>query len=56
MVKVAIIESEAGWGQRTDEIREFDTEKEADDFIKKFNGKNKPGPTPAYYEYAERVI
>ncbi len=32
-----LIESERGWGQRVDEVKEFDTEKERDDFIKEFN-------------------
>lgn len=51
--KVTIIESERGWGQRVDEIKEFDTEKEARDFVKDYNTKhNPPGPVPDWYMVA----
>ena len=55
MFKIAIIESETGWGQRVDEIKEFNTEKEADNFIKKFNKSNNKKIIPAWYMYAVRM-
>lgn len=51
-VRVAIIESERGWGQRVDEVREFDTLKEAEDFIKDFNKDNNQATVPDWYMYA----
>lgn len=52
-----IIESEAGWGSKIDETKEFDTEAERDKFVKEYNEKyNKhlgPGkPTPSWYMIA----
>lgn len=35
-VKVAIIESERGWGQRVDEVKTFDSLDKAKKFIDKF--------------------
>ena len=52
--KVYIIESEKDWGQRVDEIREFDTEDEADAFVIKFNSANTGDVTPDWYMYARR--
>jgi hypothetical protein len=49
-----IIESERGWGQKVDEVREFDTEKERDDFIKEFNSHNTETSAPDWYMKAER--
>jgi hypothetical protein len=49
-----LIESERGWGQRIDEVREFKTEKARDSFIKKFNSKNNEPVTPDWYMYAEK--
>ena len=37
MWKVAIIESERGWGRKIDEIKTFDTYEEAIQFQKRFN-------------------
>jgi hypothetical protein len=37
-----IIESECGWGQRLEMTKEFDTEKERDDFIRGYNDVNLP--------------
>lgn len=48
--RVVMIESEAGWGQRVDEVRDFDTGEEATTFVKSYNDKhNPPGPTPSWY-------
>lgn len=54
-IRVAIIESERGWGQRVDEIREFDTQKQAEDFVETFNSRNDKPYVPDYYEYAEII-
>jgi hypothetical protein len=35
--KVVIIESERGWGQKVDEVKYFDNEEEANQFVRKFN-------------------
>jgi len=53
--KVEIIESEAGWGQKTDSVKEFDTEKEADDFVTTYNAPNNKPVTPGWYMYAVRI-
>jgi hypothetical protein len=53
MVKVAIIESERGWGQRIDEVKEFPSEEEATEFVTKFNAKNNLPVVPDWYMYAE---
>ncbi len=52
-----IIESEAGWGSKIDETKEFDSLEERDKFVKEYNEKyNKhlgPGkPTPSWYMIA----
>ena len=47
---VYMIESERGWGQKVDEVKEFDTRAEAEKFAKDYNDKyNPPGPTPDWY-------
>ena len=53
--KVLNIESEAGWGQRVDETLEFDTEHEADEFIKGYNSFNNLPEAPSWYMYAKKV-
>jgi hypothetical protein len=51
--RVYIIESETGWGQKIDEVKEFDTPDEAKKFVKEYNDKyNPPGPTPSWYMIA----
>lgn len=49
-----LLEYERGWGQRVDEVREFDTEAERDKFIRKFNAKNNLPVAPDWYMIAER--
>jgi hypothetical protein len=49
-----LIESERGWGQRVDEIKEFKTEKARDKFIKEFNAQNTAPSAPDWYMYAEK--
>lgn len=51
--KVALIESERGWGQRIDEIEEYDTYEEAVARIKEVNAKNNLSYVPDWYMYAE---
>lgn len=51
-VKVEIIESERGWGQRVDEVKEFDTPELATEFIKQFNSKNNKEHAPDWYMFA----
>lgn len=43
MAKVVIIESEAGWGSKVDEILEFPTREEAKEFVESYNRKHNPG-------------
>ena len=52
--KVYIIESEAGWGSRVDETKEFDSREEAIEFCKKYNDEHNPprDQTPEWYMYA----
>lgn len=50
---VDIIESEAGWGQKIDETKEFKSKKSADRFITKFNDdKSLKKKVPSFYMYA----
>ena len=54
MFKVFIIESEAGWGRKVDEVKRFDTKQEALKFVEDYNTKyNPPGPTPSWYMIAQ---
>ena len=55
MTKVHIIESEKGWGQRVEEVLEFPTLEEAEEFCKKFNAENSEPDAPDWYMYA-RII
>ena len=56
-VKVHIIESEAGWGQKVDETLEFDTLEEAITYCKDYNTLHNPPMenTPDWYMYARLV-
>ena len=48
--KVLMIESEAGWGQRVDETKEFDTREEAVKWANAYNKKwNNEPKTPSWY-------
>lgn len=53
-VKVEIIESESGWGQRIDEVIEFDSKEKAEEFCRAYNSKHNPPreETPKWYMYA----
>lgn len=52
MWKVAIIESERGYGQKIDEVKEFETYEEAKEFVKEFNSKNDLDYVPDWYMVA----
>lgn len=55
ITKVAIIESERGWGQKIDEIIEFDTRAAAEKYCKEYNEKYNPdlgGQVPDWYMIA----
>ena len=50
--RVDIIESEAGWGQRIDERKDFDSREEANEFVENYNKSNNLPQTPSWYMYA----
>lgn len=53
-VNVEIIESERGWGQRVDEVKEFPTYEEAINFCKEYNDNyNTKNEVPDWYMYAQ---
>ncbi len=53
MVKVHIIESEAGWGQRVDETLEFPDKETAQTYVDEYNAKyNTEDTVPSWYMYA----
>lgn len=52
MWKVTIIESERGWGQRVDEVKEFETYENAKKFQIKFNAVNNEDHVPDWYMLA----
>ena len=54
-VKVEIIESERGWGQRLDEVKEFPNRTKAEKFVEKYNSKNNLPQVPDWYMYARIV-
>jgi hypothetical protein len=54
-VKVLIIESELGWGQRIDQTMEFPTRKKAEKFCREYNDKYNPRQelVPNWYMFAK---
>jgi len=54
-IKVFIIESESGWGQRIDEVKEFTSVKAARKFSEAYNRKYNPPKdvVPDWYMYAK---
>lgn len=52
LFKVEIIESEEGWGSKVDELKYFDNEKEAKEFVKNYNKENNKKTVPGWYMYA----
>lgn len=49
---VYLIESERGWGQRVDDVREFDNHETALAYVREFNSKNDLDYVPDWYMYA----
>lgn len=54
--KVELWESERGWGQRLDEVREFDDAQKALDFYREFNTENDKDEVPAWYMFAKKPV
>lgn len=54
--KVEIIESERGWGQKVEEVKFFDNQKDATTFVNEFNSRNKADIVPDWYMYATRPV
>lgn len=49
------MEYERGWGSRVDEVLEFDTEKEQEDYIRDYNTKyNTADKVPDWYMVATK--
>lgn len=55
VVKVAIWEYERGWGSRIDEVKEFGTKEEAEQYVLEFNSSNTAEVVPDWYMVAEIV-
>jgi hypothetical protein len=51
-IKVLIIESERGWGQKIDQVKYFDSIEKAEKFIKDYNKENNKSTVPDWYMYA----
>jgi hypothetical protein len=49
---VDLVEYEAGWGSRLDEVRLFDTFEEAEAYVKDFNSENTEATPPDWYMVA----
>lgn len=56
MWKVTIIESERGWGQRVDEVKEFKTYEDAKKFQIEFNAQNDKDYVPDWYMVAHNPV
>lgn len=54
-VKVEIVESERGWGQKVLETKEFTTKEEAKKFVDDYNSRNRETKVPDYY-IAARIV
>jgi hypothetical protein len=54
-VKVEIIESERGWGQKVDSTKEFPNREKAVEFCEKYNAQNNLPEVPEWYMYARIV-
>lgn len=50
--QVDIVESERGWGQRVDEVKLFEDEQSAMDFVTDYNKHNNLPETPDWHMYA----
>ena len=56
MWKVAIIESERGWGQKVDDVKSFETYEKAKEFQLKFNESNNEDWAPDWYMVAKDPV
>lgn len=56
MWKVTIIESERGWGQRVDDVKEFKSYEEAKRFQLDFNKQNDEDFVPDWYMVARDPV
>jgi hypothetical protein len=56
MWTVTIIESERGWGQRVDEVKEFDKFEDAQAFVDEFNSHNTSLTVPDWYMVAHEPV
>lgn len=54
-IKVEIIESEFGMGQKVDSIKEFDNFESAERFCTEYNANNNEEKTPEWYMFARIV-
>lgn len=54
--RVTVIESERGWGQKVDEVREFDTYNKAANFRDKINAQNTSPTAPDIYWQASDPV
>ncbi|MDD3412551.1 MAG: hypothetical protein PHY47_00980 [Lachnospiraceae bacterium] len=52
-VRVIIIESERGWGQKVDEVKYFKNYSDAEAFCIDYNKDNNKNSVPDWYMYAE---
>lgn len=52
-IKIAVIESESGWGSKIDDYMVCLSVEDAKDFAKEFNSKNTEAVTPSWYMKAE---
>lgn len=52
--QVKIIESERGWGSKVDEVINFNSLKEANDFVSNYNKQNNKDYVPDIYWRAEK--
>lgn len=53
--KAAIFEYERGWGSKLDEVKEFDTVEERDNFVREYNSKNTETTVPDWYMTAQSI-
>lgn len=51
--KVTVLEFERGWGHKVEEVIYFDTEANAQAYVKDFNSFNTRGTAPDWYMVAE---
>ena len=56
MWKVTIIESERGWGQKVDEVKEFNSYEDAKRFQMEFNKENTALVAPDWYMAAKDPV